>query len=351
MGIKMGNTMKAVVVKGPGIVEIENNIPIPQIGEYEALVRIRACGYCNGTDSHIIAGTLTKEGGMGELPTILGHEGAGEVVKLGSKVRYIKLGDRFIRPNLPKEPAPGYSRTYGNMSEYGIVADKKAMLEDGIPEEDIPYNDSQGQFPNDMDFVDGGVLLSLLECHSSIEHFGICEGSKVLIYGCGPMGLGMLRMIKLKSPSVVAVIDAQEDRLEMAREAGADIAVNFKKENVDEVLNGEKFDFVVDCVGSSSIVIEGSHRLKQGGKLCGMGVLRSDDCMIDASKLQNNTTLHMHNFTYKRFDSLEPVLQLIKEKKLDPKSFYSHVLPLSEINRAVEMVKNKEVLKIVFTID
>jgi len=347
----MKETMKAVVVKGPGIVEIENNIPIPEVGEYEALVKIRACGYCNGTDSHIIAGTLTKEGGMGDLPTILGHEGAGEVVKLGSKVRHIKLGDRFIRPNLPKNPAPGYSRTYGNMSEYGLVADKKAMLEDGIPEADIPYNDSQGQFPKDIDFVDGGVLLSLLECHSSIEHFGICSGSKVMVYGCGPMGLGMLRMIKLKNPALLVAVDCLESRLNMALDAGADKVIDFSKEDIDAALNGEKFDFVVDCVGSSKIVTEGSHKLKQGGKLCGMGVLKSNDCMIDASKLQNNTTLHMHNFTYKRFDSLEAVLQLIQDKKLDPKNFYSHVLPLSEINRAVEMVKNKEVLKIVFTID
>lgn len=347
----MKETMKAVVVKGPGIVEIEDGIPVPEVGEYEALVRIKACGYCNGTDSHIIACTLTKEGGMGDLPTILGHEGAGEVVKLGSKVRYIELGDRYIRPNLPKEPAPGYSRTYGNMSEYGLVADKKAMLEDGYSEDEIPYKDSQGQFPREMSFVDGGVLLSLLECHSAIESFGIGKDSKVLIYGCGPMGLGMLRMVKLKQPSLLVSIDGVESRLKNAMEAGADRVINFSQENVDEALSDVKFDYVIDCVGSSKVVIEGSHRLRQGGKVCGMGVLKANDCMIDASKLQNNTLLHMYNYPYRRFDSLEAVLQLIKEGKIDPKNFYSHVLPLREIHRAAELVKNKEALKVILTID
>lgn len=346
----MKDTMKAVVVTGPDAMEILHDIPVPQPGPYEALVKIRACGYCNGTDTHIIEGTLTKEGGMREYPTILGHEGAGEVVALGEKVRYIEIGDRFIRPNLP--PLSGrYTRTHGNMTEYGLVADKKAMREDGYSEEELPYNDSQGQFPRTMDFCDAGVLLSLLECHSSIEHFGICKGSKVLIYGCGPMGLGMLRMIKLKEPEFVAVIDAQKDRLEMAQRVGADLVINFREEDTDAVLNGIKFDFVVDCVGSSAIVIEGSHRLKQGGKLCGMGVLKSTDSMIDASKLQNNTTLHMHNFTYNRFGSLDAVLELIEKGLLDPKDFYSHVMPMEEIHKAKELVKNKQTLKVVLTID
>lgn len=346
----MKDTMKAVVVKGPDQMEILHDIPVPSIGDYEALVKIRACGYCNGTDTHIIEGTLTKEGGMSDYPTILGHEGAGEVVAVGKKVRHIALGDRFIRPNLPPLSGP-YTRTYGNMSEYGVVADKQAMLEDGFSEDEIPYKDSQGQFPRTLDFCDAGVLLSLLECHSSIEHFGICKGSKVLIYGCGPMGLGMLRLIRLKEPELIYVIDAQEDRLEMAAKAGADRTINFKKEDTNEVLKDIRFDFVVDCVGSSSIVIEGSHRLKQGGKLCGMGVLKSTDKMIDASKLQNNTTLHMHNFTYRRFDSLQPVLKLIEEGRLNPKDFYSHTMPLEEIHKAKELVKTKQTLKVVLTID
>ena len=241
--------MKAVVITGPNEIKIANDVPVPEPGDYEALVKIRACGYCNGTDTHIIGGTLTKEGGMNDYPTILGHEGAGDVVKVGKKVRYIGIGDRFIRPNLPNDNA-GYTRTYGNMSEYGLVVDRKAMLEDGYAESEIPYADSQGQFPVDMDFTDAGVLLSLLECHSSIEHFGIHKGSKVLIYGCGPMGLGMLRLIRIKNPSLIAVIDGQTDRLEKAKEAGADMVINFTAQNADEALGGIEFDYVVDCVGS-----------------------------------------------------------------------------------------------------
>ncbi len=347
----MKKTMKAVVVKEPNIVEVVDNIPVPQVGEYEALVKIHACGFCNGTDYHIIDGTLTKEGGMGEYPTILGHEGAGEVVELGSKVRHIRIGDRYIRPNLPKDPGLGYSRTYGNMAEYGLVADRKAMLEDGFLPDELPYTDSQGEFPRDIDFVSGGVLLSLCECHSSVEHFGITKGSRVLIYGCGPMGLGMLRMIKLKEPSLIVSIDGVSDRVELAKRAGADMAIDFSKEDPDEVLGGQRFDFVVDCVGRSSIVISGSHRLVQGGKLCCMGVLQAGDCMIDASKLQNNTLLHMHNFTYKRFDSLTPVLELIKAGRLNPKDYYSHVLTIGDIHEAMRLVKSKEALKVILSFD
>ena len=74
----MKDTMKAVVVKGPDQMEILRDIPVPSIGDYEALVKIRACGYCNGTDTHIIEGTLTKEGGMSDYRESLNKKLSGE---------------------------------------------------------------------------------------------------------------------------------------------------------------------------------------------------------------------------------------------------------------------------------
>lgn len=346
----MSETMKSVAVLSAGDVRIVHDVPVPTLSPYEALVRIHACGFCNGTDSQIIAGTLTKEEGMGEYPTILGHEAAGEVVKLGEKVRHIRLGDRYIRPNLKPDQLNGYSKTYGNMSEYGVVVDRKAMLEDGYAEKDLPFPDSMGAIPRDFDYADGGVLLSLLECHSAVENFGIRAGMDVLVYGAGPMGLGMLSFIRQKGVNSLTVVDGEADRLaHAAAVAKVDRTIDFTKEKTAEVLEGRRFDVVLDCVGLTSIILEATKFLKPGGKVGVMGVLKSDDFVLDLSRLQNNTSLQMLNFPYRRFDSLGAVLELIRQGKINPKDYYSHVMPVEEIHKAIELVHSKQAFKVILT--
>ena len=70
----MSGFMKAAAVLGTEDVQIVDNVPIPQPGPYEALVRVHACGFCNGTDFQIIRGTLPAHEGMKPFPTLLGHE-------------------------------------------------------------------------------------------------------------------------------------------------------------------------------------------------------------------------------------------------------------------------------------
>jgi D-arabinose 1-dehydrogenase-like Zn-dependent alcohol dehydrogenase len=135
MSVKM---MKAIAVLSPGVVRIVDDVPVPLPGEYEALIRVRACGFCNGTDFQIINNTMGAHEGCGGYPTILGHEGAGEVVELGRKVRHIQIGDRYVHPNLRPDVGNGYSKTFGGMAQFGLVADHRAMLEDGFKSEDLP---------------------------------------------------------------------------------------------------------------------------------------------------------------------------------------------------------------------
>lgn len=93
---------------GPGL--HRDDIPKPVCGDYEALVHVKYCGFCNGTDLHIIDGTMTKEAGLGEYPTVLGHESSGVVVEVGKKVRNIKIGDHYVHINLYPEVGGGYTR-------------------------------------------------------------------------------------------------------------------------------------------------------------------------------------------------------------------------------------------------
>lgn len=341
--------MNAVAVLAAGEVRIVNDVPVPVPGEYEALVRVHACGVCSGTDSQIIAGTL--ETGFGGYPTILGHEGAGEIVQVGSKVRYIHIGERYIHPNLRPDVGNGYTKTHGSMAQYGLVCDVQAMREDGYSDEQIPFH-KQHRFPESMSYVDAGVLLSLAECHSAAKNFGAAPGMDILVYGAGPMGIALAMFCKLLGARTVAQIDSVEDRLEQARRvAKVDETINFAHTPIAEALHGQQFDLVMDAVGFTSILYEGSALLKPCGKVCSLGVLKKDDRIVDTARLQCNTSLHMLNFPFGEYAIMDETLSLIAQGAVNPKDFYSHVLPFTEIDKALRLVREKLALKVILTFD
>ncbi|MBE5997240.1 MAG: hypothetical protein E7240_07820 [Lachnospiraceae bacterium] len=348
----MSKMMKAVVVTAPGKVEIRDDVPVPEISDYECLVKTHACGLCNGTDLQVIGGTIEEKAGFGGFPTVLGHEGAAEVIKTGSKVRHIRIGDRFIHNNLRPDVGNGYSKTFGSMAEYGLVCDHQAMAEDGFSPSEMPFYKKQKQFPKEINYIDAAMLLSLAESHSAAVNFGTKEGDNVLIYGSGPMGTALAMFMKLQGAKKVTIIDCIPERLANAeRVAKADRLINFAEIPVAEAIGSEEFDLVVDAVGKSGILIEGSQFLKPFGKVCSLGVLRKDDMMINVGQLKWNTSLHMLNWPYGEYDIMPQTIQYILEGKIDPKDFYSHVMPYTRINEAVDLVRSRRALKVILDFD
>lgn len=342
------NYMRAVAVLSPGVVKIIDDLPIPEPGDYEALAKIHACGFCSGTDSLIIRGENEGIGPYGAFPTILGHEAAGEVVRVGKKVRNIKVGDRAINPMLPAGISDKYSLTYGCMSEYGLVSDRKAMLEDGRA--DLPYYEKQFIFSSDLDYVDAGVLLSLSECHSAITNFGVSAGDEIVVYGSGPMGIAMSVFARMAGAARIVQIDCIAERLDRAKRlASVDRTINFAQENADTVLGDRTFDLIVDAVGSPGIILEASRRLKPGGKIGALGVLSHKNSKIDVADLRNNTCLHMLNYPHGEYDAMPKVVELIRKGKINPKDYYTHAIPFTQVQEAITHIEKKTALKVVLT--
>ncbi len=343
--------MKGIAVMEPNVVEVRDDIPVPQIGDYEALLRVHACGFCNVTDMEIITGQGGLEGaGQNVYPTVLGHEGAGEVIAVGKKVRHIKVGERWIHPNLFRNVGNGYHKAHGGMAQYGMVSDNQAMLEDGFAEADLPWY-RQHRFPESIDYIDAGVLLSLAESHSAAVNFGIGEGSEVLIYGAGPMGIALAMFSELRGAHVTQV-DRIGERLAIAQKvAGTEHVINSSVESVDEVLGGKLFDVACDVVGYTDILYECGIHVRQGGLIGGMGVLRNNDRLVDVNRLPNNVSLHMLNFPYGEYKIMDETIALIEAGKVNPKDFYSHVLPYTQIHEAMELVRTKKALKVILDFD
>ena len=344
--------MKAIAVMAKDTVKVVDNVPVPTMGEYDALCRVHTCGFCSGTDFQIIHDKTEPQQGFWGFPTILGHEGVGEVIAVGKKVRYIKPDDRYIHPHLRPDVGNGYTKTYGSMAQYGLVCDQKAMVEDGVcGETEVPFYKRQCAFPKTISFEDAAVLLSLSECLSAAVNFGVKQGDRVLFYGAGPMGCALAMFMKLRGAAHITVVDGMATRLAIAaRVAHTDRTIDFSGQDVNEALAGDRFDLVVDAVGRSEILLEASGRLKPGGKVCALGVLKNDDCLLDMSRFKSNTCLHMLNFPFGEYDALPEIIRDVETGVVNPKDFYSHIVPFEHIQEALDLVAARTAFKVVLDI-
>ena len=345
----MAKTMRSVAAIGDGKVELVRDVPIPEIGPYESLVKVRTCGFCSGTDFHIIRGQMAVD--VDPFPSLIGHEGIGDIVETGSKVRYYKVGDRFMNPVFKLMPGTRYGFTWGAMSDYCIVEDQKAMIEDGLGDQLNPWQGATRQIPNDFDVEDGGVLLTLNECFSAAKNFNV-KDQDVLVYGCGPMGLATMKYMRYLGAKTITAVDSVDERLALAKSlSGVDETINFATEDKDYILKDRLFDRVIDIVGLSSILMEGSHRLRPYGIVGSMGVLKNTDAVLDVTKLKNNTLLQMLNFPYGQYDITYENIELMKKGVINPKDFYSHVKSVEDIQEVLRLVETKEAIKVVVKFD
>ncbi|GHS97908.1 putative zinc-type alcohol dehydrogenase-like protein YjmD [Synergistales bacterium] len=236
--------MKAIFVKEPKSLEIVD-LPEPVVKAGEVLVRVRAAGIC-GSDMHIYHGTNP----LAKYPRVIGHEFAGEVVAVGGGVNSPKIGDHVAvdpvtacgacypcsigRPNVcTKLEVFGVHRD-GGMAEFVAVPSRNAH----IAPKDWPFEKLVMTEP----FSIAANTLSRSECTSR---------DLVLVMGAGPIGLTILMGAKLLGARV-AVADILDSRLKVAKDLGAELAINSKNQDLEREMNkwtdGVGVPLVIDAV-------------------------------------------------------------------------------------------------------
>ncbi len=342
--------MKAAVTDGKGNVGIEQ-VPDPVPNDYQCLCKIHACATCTGTDLKHLKNALPWQQ---EYPGLLGHESVGTVVQTGSKIRNIKIGDRYLRPAAAYagEKLSKYNSMWGGFAEYGLVTDSAALLADNPDANVHPYVKFQQFLPQelDLDNADATMLVTLKEAASYVASAGIGLYKSVLILGSGAVGYSMLRFAKIFGADPVIMIGRRDQPLELARELGADAVLNCVKQDawksVRELTNGTGVDFIIDTTGSAEFLKTSMSVLAQDGKVAPYatyprGTSASEE--IDKKNLAPAATAEhlLHKY----------LLDAVRLKLIDPSMFYSHQLPFAEVEQGFEMLKNKEAFKIVFEID
>jgi threonine dehydrogenase-like Zn-dependent dehydrogenase len=251
--------MKAIVFHGVGDIGLDD-VPEPGIEDpHDAVVRLTASAIC-GTDLHFVRGTVP---GM-QPGTVLGHEGVGVVEEVGSHVRNLKPGDRVVIPSTVACGTCAYCRA-GYYAQCDNAGNGSTAFYGG-PAASGPYQGLQAEFAR-VPFANVGLVklpdsvsddqAILLSDVAPTGWFGaelaeVSPGDTVAVLGAGPVGQFAIEAALHRDAARVIAIDRVQDRLEVAREAGAEI-VDFDREDpvemVREMTRGIGVDRVIDAVG------------------------------------------------------------------------------------------------------
>lgn len=329
------------------------DVPMPRIGEYDALVKITACAFCNGTDSHIIEGTFPF---LSPLPVILGHESVGEVVEIGSKVRNFKPGDRVFRPMAVYADVPNAPNcNWGGFAEYGVISDGRAMLEDNAGRPLAGSWPMQQVVPKGIDPVEATVLITVKETLSSLLIANLKPGQSLLIFGSGPVGMSFALCSKMLGASPVVLVGRRDERLNQALDFGVDAVINSAEEDVIKrarELSKGGFDLVVEAVGNYDLINIATKAVAHRGTVGIYGVppLASDrfgQFQLDYRGTPGNWSLSFLNPDEP--STHEIVCGWAVHGLLPIKRFITDTMPLSKIHQAYEIIKGGNAIKVILT--
>ena len=239
--------MKAIRMVEPGKPLELQHIPIPAAGEEDVLVRVRAAGICH-SDAHYLAG----RSGMGILPITLGHEVAGEVEWVGTKVTSVKAGDRVCLHYNISCGACYYCKS-GNEQFCTTVKMIGHHIDGGYAEYiAIPARNAV-PLPEEISFEEGATLMCASATALHALHRGrLKAGETVAVFGVGGLGLSAVQLAKALGAVEVYAVDIKQDKLELASEYGAipvDASRSNAVEEIRERTRGKGVDVALEMIG------------------------------------------------------------------------------------------------------
>jgi 2-desacetyl-2-hydroxyethyl bacteriochlorophyllide A dehydrogenase len=205
--------MKAIRMVEVGKPLEQQEIPIPNIGETDILVRVRAAGICH-SDAHYRAGRST----MGALPLTLGHEVAGIVEKVGSQVSQVKVGARVcLHYNISCWGC--YYCNTGNEQFCQTVTMIGHHVDGGYAEFIAVPARNAILLPDEIPFEQGATLM----CASATAFHALGKGrvkagETVAVFGVGGLGLSAIQLARALGAVEVYAVDIKQDKLELAQE-------------------------------------------------------------------------------------------------------------------------------------
>ena len=232
--------MRVLNIHGVGDVRLDPREP-PTAGAKDVVVKVKACGICGSDLSYIkMGGIMRAEGGV----TPIGHEAAGEVIAVGPAVQGVSVGQRVVINPMQTSTFIGSGGPEGAFTEEVLVGD-------------VQPGETLLPIPDDLPFEVAALAEPLAVAMHGVNRAEVKPGDKVVVFGCGPIGLGMVLWLVDRGVTDVVALDLSPERLERAKALGARAVINPAKENVRErlmELHGQARILNRDAVGTDAFI-------------------------------------------------------------------------------------------------
>jgi threonine dehydrogenase-like Zn-dependent dehydrogenase len=347
--------MKSVAVIKADRIEIVD-VPEPQCGEYDALVKSEAAFICNATDRKVVEEHFPGLPSSA-YPVLLGHENVGRVVEVGPKVRSYRVGDRVIG-GLVLSPGGGFGSGWGGNSEFVLVKDHQAMVTDGVADTEHGWDEIfqiMKKVPEEISIQAAGLLCTWREVYGGFEDFRLKKGDDILIFGAGPVGLSFVQFAKILGLGWVGSVDPLANKRDKAVSLGADAAFAPDDPALSEVLRarGRGFDAVIDAVGHESIINRAVTMVRMAGSVCVYGVVGPPKITIDKSGGPYNFNVFVHQWPTRTAEAAahEKIISLIRSGRISHEPFVSGEFSVSDFSAAYAATRREDAIKTMVRFD
>ncbi|WP_256639248.1 NAD(P)-dependent alcohol dehydrogenase [Streptomyces murinus] len=350
--------MKAFVMKEIGSVGFMDK-PIPEPGPTDAVVRTTKALICT-SDSH------TVQGGIGPRTNLtLGHEGVGVVHAVGDEVKDFRAGDRVLAGAItPDWGDLAAQNGYPSQSGGALGGFKFANLKDGVFAEYFHVSGADANLARIPDDIPDDVAVYCADMLSTgfmgAEHGAIPIGGTVAVLAQGPVGLMATAGARLRGAGLVIGVESVPSRQELARFYGADVIVDFGKEDVveriHELTDGQGVDTAIEALGADVTFQTAVKVTKPGGTISVIGYFGQGEFVhiprVEWGVGMADKTIATGLCPGGRL-RMERLLRVLRNKRVDPTRLTTHRFPFSEMERAFEVSDKKleDTVKVLVSFD
>jgi len=345
--------LKAIVFHGKDNIQIEN-IDVPNIGENEVLMRVRAASIC-GTDLRIISYGHFK---IPEGETrILGHEIAGEIVAVGPRVKNLEVGTRIsVAPNIGcgicNDCVGGNTNLCQNYEALGITFNGAFAEYVRIPYQFI----EQGNIfclPDSITYEEASLAEPLSTIINGSEACKIKPADIVLIIGAGPIGILHVMFAKLRGAQKVIVSEMINERREQVKKFGADFVIDPSKDDVRSVLMelsyGRGPDVIIVAAPSAKAQESSLDLIARGGRINFFGgLMKGQETINFNSNSVHYKQVYVTGTTGSNIMQYRRAMELIISRRINISSLISAKYSLDQAHEAFRRASSKKDLKILF---
>lgn len=340
--MSLPKTMKALVAKSASEYTLVTDFPVPQCGDDDVILKVEGCGICAGDlkcqhGAPMFWGDEIQPGYV-KPPFIPGHEFIGKVAAVGKNVKDIELNERIAADQI----VPCGQCRFCKDGHYWMCQEHKIFgffdsLNGGMAEYvRVPKGALIHKVPKHIPLKDA-LLIEPYACSKHcVDRADIGCEDIVVLSGAGALGLGMITYAKLRNPRKLIVLDMLDERLEKAKEFGADIVWNPSKVNVIEEImkmtDGYGCDIYIEATGHPSSVIQGMQMIRKLGRFVEFSVF-AEPTTLDWSIIGDRKELdvlgaHLSPYCFPF------VIEGIAEGKLKTAGVVSATFPIEEWEEA-----------------